>query len=218
MVCYTLLMGSTRNLCTIYLFRHGQTEWNVQGKMQGHSDSPLTEEGVSQAKEKAQKLKDIKFSAIFSSDLGRTVHTAELLKLDRQLVVMTKKTLRERSFGKYDGAVLSEYKDEMKELFKQKESLSREEQLKFKFSDDYESDEELVSRFITALREIAVAYSNQTILVVSHGATLRTFLEHIAFDQFGQLPAGSIKNCASVKLESDGIDFFVKEVDEILIR
>jgi alpha-ribazole phosphatase len=60
------------NYCIIYLVRHGETEWNVKKITQGQSESYLTEKGVEQAKETAEKLKDVKFDAIFSSDLNRT--------------------------------------------------------------------------------------------------------------------------------------------------
>ncbi|MBI2630816.1 histidine phosphatase family protein [Candidatus Nomurabacteria bacterium] len=56
------------NYCTLYLVRHGETEWNVKKITQGQSESTLTENGIRQAEETAEKLKDIKFDAIFSSD------------------------------------------------------------------------------------------------------------------------------------------------------
>lgn len=61
---------SVRNtLCTLFIARHGQTEWNLKRMIQGHRDIPLTPEGEKQAFELAKELKRIKFSAIFSSDL-----------------------------------------------------------------------------------------------------------------------------------------------------
>ncbi len=53
-------------LTAIYIVRHGQTEWNVKGLLQGHADSPLTQEGESQAKQIAQELRDVHFDASFS--------------------------------------------------------------------------------------------------------------------------------------------------------
>ena len=77
------------NYCTLYLVRHGETEWNVKKINQGQSESALTEVGIEQAKETGEKLKHIKFDAIFSSDLSRTQRTAEIIKLDRELVIKT---------------------------------------------------------------------------------------------------------------------------------
>ena len=75
------------------------TEWNEIGLIQGHSDSPLTAQGITQAKELAKKLKNVKFDLIFSSDLLRAKRTAEIIALEHKLFVQTSKLLRERDFG-----------------------------------------------------------------------------------------------------------------------
>ena len=75
------------NLCTLYLVRHGETEWNVKGITQGQTNSSLTENGKQQALNTANDLKNINFDAIFSSDLTRTQDTAEIIKLDRDIMV-----------------------------------------------------------------------------------------------------------------------------------
>lgn len=59
------------NFCTFYVVRHGETEWNVARKIQGHLDSSLTENGLSQAKELGKQLQTTHFDAVFSSDLLR---------------------------------------------------------------------------------------------------------------------------------------------------
>ena len=60
-----------QNYCTIYLIRHGETEWNEKKLIQGHSDIPLNEKGKLQSEQLGEKLKDIHFEAVFSSDLIR---------------------------------------------------------------------------------------------------------------------------------------------------
>jgi broad specificity phosphatase PhoE len=85
----------------------------------------------------------------------------------------------------------------------------------FKFDDGYESDEELVSRFITILREIAVGYAGKTVLVATHGGCLRTFLTHLGFAAHGELKHGTFKNSGYVKVRCDGIEFFIDEVEGV---
>ncbi len=63
-------------LCTLYLIRHGETEWNAIDRMQGHAESNLNETGKNQAAEARSRFKDVHFVAIFSSDLLRTRQTA----------------------------------------------------------------------------------------------------------------------------------------------
>ena len=204
-----------KNLCTIYLVRHGETEWNKIGIVMGQSDSPLTEAGLEQAKTTAQELKDVHFDAIFSSDLHRAHITAEIIKLERELVIQTSKALRERTYGSWEGKLSEEYRKNFQHLFDKIKELSEEEQKKFGFADDIENDEQVISRFITQLREIAIAHPNRTVLVVTHGGCIRTFLMHIGYVKYGELPVGSFSNAGYAKIASDGVDFFVKEVKGI---
>lgn len=201
--------------CTLYLVRHGETQWNVIHKIQGQLDSELTENGIIESKKQAEKLKDINFDAIFSSDLSRAAKTAEILKLDRQLAVATHQALRERTFGKYDGFFGEDYTNEVKDLLVEYEKLAEKERWRFKFEDGYESDEELVSRFITILREISIGYANKTVLVVTHGGNLRTLLTHLGFAAHGELTPGTFKNAGYLKIRCDGVDFFIDEVEGV---
>lgn len=200
---------------TLYLVRHGETEWNAKGIVQGQSESVLTKKGKWQAQYLTDTLKEISFDAIFSSDLSRATQTAEIINLERKLVINTNKLLREGNWGKYEGKPRAAYKEENKEALERLEYLTDQEKWKFKVADDIESDEEIVSRFITILREIAVTYKGKIILVVTHGGLIRTLLIHLAWAQYGQLRGGSVKNAGYVKLESDGIEFIVKEVSGV---
>ena len=201
-----------KNLCTLYLVRHGETEWNKSGIVMGQSDSPLTEAGLEQAQKTAQDLKGIHFDAIFSSDLHRAKRTAEIIKLERQLAIQTSKALRERTYGRWEGKMGEDYRENFQHLFDKVKQLSEKEAKSFKFADDIESDEQVISRFIAQLREISVAYPDKTILVITHGGCIRTFLMHTGFVRWGELPVGSFSNAGYVKVQSDGVDFFIEEV------
>ncbi|MCX6742843.1 MAG: histidine phosphatase family protein [Candidatus Parcubacteria bacterium] len=204
------------NFCTLYLVRHGETEWNKNGIIQGQLDSPLTNEGLSQVKQTAQELKDIHFDAIFSSDLHRAQKSAEIIKLERQLAIQTSKALRERTFGHYEGTSGEKYREKFQQLIEKVKQLSDEDHKAFKFDKDIESDEEVIGRFITQLREIAVAYPNKTVIVVTHGGCIRTFLMHMGYVKYSELPAGALlENAGYVKVLCDGVDFFIQEVKGI---
>lgn len=192
---------SDSKLCTIYVARHGETEWNVKGLIQGHSDSNLTKNGIKQAKNLGRELKSINFEAVYSSDLLRARRTAEIVTLERKLAVVTQKALRERNFGELEGKTRENLKilSELKRKNVPYESIG------------IEADEKIVARAITLLREIAVAYTGKNVLVVSHGGLLRALLIHLGFATDDQLPPGSVSNTAYIKLKSDGIDFFIEE-------
>ena len=203
------------SFCTFYIVRHGQTEWNAADRIQGHLDSPLTDKGINQAKETSEEFKSVKFDTVFSSDLLRAKRTAEFIVLNRGLEVSTAKALRERTLGQYDGRLVNEYIEETKELLKEYQRLSEEKKWEFKFAKDYESDEELASRFITFLREVAVGYQGKTVLIVTHGETMRSFLTKLGFAKHGALTPSSIKNTGYIIVKSDGVDFFLKKVQGV---
>ncbi|MBI2196766.1 histidine phosphatase family protein [Candidatus Daviesbacteria bacterium] len=193
------------NYCTLYLIRHGQTDWNAKGLTQGQTDIPLNSEGIKQAQTLGESLKNIKFNAMFSSDLIRAKRTAEIIALERKLAIKTTEALRERWYGEQEG------KNEqlLQKYYKAWATLSRKERAAFKPFPDYETNEELISRLIIFLREIAVAYPGKTILIVSHGGIIRAFLNHLSEEIYLD---GAISNMAYIKLESDGVDFFIKEM------
>jgi broad specificity phosphatase PhoE len=194
------------NLTTFYLVRHGNTEWNVKRLLQGHSDSPLTNEGLEQAKNLAIEFRNIKFDRIFSSDLLRAKRTAEIIALEHKIAVEATQLLRERSYGNLEGQPAAEFEKVDAILDK----LTDEERYTYKYK-ELETDEEIVTRFITFMREIAISNPNKNILIVTHGGSMRALLKRLCYGTYEELKHGAVKNGAWVKLETEGVDFFVKE-------
>jgi broad specificity phosphatase PhoE len=203
---------NNKNYCTLYLVRHGETEWNVKKINQGQSESFLTKKGVGQAKETADKLKDVKFDAIFSSDLSRTKETAAIIKLDRELVIQTSELLRERSYGSFEGKHFDVLKNALKDKLNERENLPESEYCSFRLVPDIETTEEIVNRFLIKIREIAVAYPNKNVLVVSHAGCIKNFLIRIAYIERKAFSGWHFENGGYIKVLSDGVNFFVKEV------
>lgn len=192
------------NFCTIYLVRHGRTDWNEKKLIQGHTDIPLNTEGEKEAEELAKELNSLKFDKAFSSDLLRARKTAEIIGAEHKLAVETTKALRERHFADLEGKPAKLLKEISKTISKLEES----KRFSYKSHPLVESDGELMSRFLTYLREIAVANPGKTILVVTHGGVIRVFL--ILLGLLTHESDVKIGNLSYLKLESDGIDFFVK--------
>ncbi|HUD44341.1 MAG TPA: histidine phosphatase family protein [Patescibacteria group bacterium] len=201
---------TNQNLTTFYIIRHGETDWNVQHRIQGHTDIPLNENGRAQAKEAARLLKDVKFDLAFSSDLLRAKETAEIVALEHNLEVTTTQLLRERKYGEMEGKNQEAFRA-FDELFK---TLSDEEKNKFKYSSFGENNEEIIVRFITFIRETAVTHPGKTILVGTHGSMMAALLIHLGILSRKD-PRYSINNGAYVKLLSDGVEFVVKETHGI---
>jgi probable phosphoglycerate mutase len=154
----------------VIIVRHGQTDWNIKGIRQGHLDSPLTELGIAQAKALGRRLAHESFSALYSSDLGRAVHTAKMIALATGHKVITDPRLRERHLGIFQGLSAEEIKTKYPEEYK----LHRTR------GPDYvipggESVRQQTERNAACLNEIAEKYFGQTIAVVTHGGVVSGF-------------------------------------------
>ena len=91
-----------------YLVRHGETAWNRNGRIQGHSDVPLNDSGRRQAKTLATRFANCEFSAVYSSDLARAAETARAIVGDADMPLFTDPDLREFSYGEWEGLTLDE--------------------------------------------------------------------------------------------------------------
>ena len=137
----------------IYIVRHGQTDWNLEGRTQGHSDIPINEAGRNQAKILKEKLKDIKFDKVFSSPLKRAYETASIIT--HQPIVKDNRLI-ERCGGVLEGMLA---KDGPKDIDYNDPNENRygiENILDFRY------------RIFNFLDEIIEKYPNQDILVVTH--------------------------------------------------
>ena len=87
----------------IYLIRHGETDWNLEQRLQGATDIPLNENGLELARETAQGLKEVPFDLIYTSPLKRAKQTAEILRGERDIPLIEEPRIREICFGIYEG-------------------------------------------------------------------------------------------------------------------
>ncbi len=199
------------NYCTIYIVRHGESIANATD-IRG-ADTELTEKGREQAKEFAKKFNNVHLDAIFSSPMMRAKQTVEMLALDKMLEIVTKEALKERHSGIFNGKKYADIKDEVKRYNELRQKLSYEESKHLPLTEGAETDDQIMSRFITELREIAVGYSGKTVLVSSHFGLMRTLLVHLGYKSFEDMRGYKIMNTAFIKLKADGVDFFVEDVN-----
>lgn len=201
-------------LTTIYVVRHGESEGNLRMVYSENSElgSPLTETGKLQAKKAAEKFKEIDLAAIFSSDMTRAHQTAEVIALEKGLEVNTTNLIRERSFYQYLKKLPQKSEEELKaEIIYGLLKLDTKGKMKYKHTEAMESAAGGATRLLTFIREAASAYEGKTIMVVCHGDIMRSLLTHLGYAEYDELPHGSIDNTGYFILESDGVDFFIKE-------
>ena len=168
---------------TILLIRHGQTDWNLEQRVQGHTDIELNETGLMQAKKTAVFLlehhRDI--SAIYSSDLKRASATAQETANLFHLKVQLSEKLREVNTGEAEGMKISEkvnkYKDEWKKIAEN--YPNKREAWKQTAIAGEESLDELYKRIETELLFLGKKYKDKKIAIFSHGKAIRAFIAHI---------------------------------------
>lgn len=142
----------------LYVVRHGKTDWNVMGKMQGSTDTSLNEIGIKQAELAKKKIKE-QIDICISSPLSRTKETASIIC---NLPIITDERLIERKMGEFEGKPSVLYHGHDFWNYKLNKSDYGVEPIKYLFK--------RVNEF---LNEIKCKYSDKTVLVVSHGATVR---------------------------------------------
>jgi broad specificity phosphatase PhoE len=195
---------------TIYIVRHGETDWNKNNKVQGHTDIPLNKTGINQAKKLAKILKKIRFDAVFSSDLIRSIKTAQIISRQKRDIIITSERLREKYMGKYEGTDTNLF---FKKLFKKYEEMTHEQNHTYKMSPEMESNEEAVNRFLVFLKEVSIKFAGKKILVVCHGGIMGFLLIHLKTASYHAFPI--VNNNGFIVLESDGNSFTVKKTSGI---
>ena len=157
---------------TLYIIRHGETEWNKIGRYQGITDVPLNDNGIAQAKACANALKDVHFDRILSSDLSRALVTAEMIRGNRNIDITTDPRLREIDFGDWEKLLFSEIEDRWPGLIDQ--MYRRPDIVKVPNGESFQEVQDrawsAVSDFLNENNE------DETILITCHGGTIRTIL------------------------------------------
>ena len=152
----------------VYLCRHGQTEWNLQGRLQGNLDSPLTYLGRQQAKQTVPQLQQLMPKRILCSDLGRCIDTAHIINRKLSLPLTVTHLLRERCFGQLQGV----FPEERSLLWEQYHHRHKKNSLNIIGAESALEIQYRVEQFVSLIRQLPY----ESVLVVSHGEWIRSFL------------------------------------------
>ena len=153
----------------IILTRHGQTLWNIEGRVQGSLDSPLTEKGILQARSLASRLKTEGITHIYSSDSPRAMGTAEEIRRELGLDKLCIDTaLREFSFGEWEGRIWQELRVSNPDVFK-----IWDVEPHLVTAPGGENMEMVLERAWKFLQSIIKNHSGETVCLVTHGLTLK---------------------------------------------
>ena len=169
----------------LYIVRHGQTDWNIEGRIQGSTNIELNSTGINQAKKASELLKNTRLDSIYSSPLKRTLDTAKIINQYHNLNIIEDSRIIERNFGDFEGTKnvltdISDYLDYAKNLS----------------TNNVESIKNLFNRIEDFLLDIYNVYghTNKNILIVTHaGASVA--ITAIIRNQKDDLTSLGMKNC-----------------------
>lgn len=188
----------------IYLTRHGQTEWNLQGKLQGHQNSPLTRLGEQQALWLRDRLAGERLDAIYSSTSQRAIHTAHILRGQRTEPLHLSEALMEINMGLWEGMYIEQIKLDYPLAYAQ---FFNQPALYIPVASSVNADSDsdslasggglgetylqLLDRVIPAIERILAAHSGQRVLIVTHRITLKVIMAYflgLSLREVGTMP------------------------------
>lgn len=195
----------------LYIIRHGETLWNVEGRLQGQTDTQLDENGIRLAKVTAEGMRDIPFDLAISSPLSRALDTAKIILEGRKVPILTDNRITELSFGDWEG--LGCHKDNY-EIPSEHFSDFYLNPMKFVPGEGGETIPQLCSRTREFYEELTAnpEYQDKTILIASHGCAVRAILNNVYQDKEdfwrGHVPMNCAVNIVDVV---DGVSTLVEE-------
>lgn len=179
----------------LYLMRHGQTDWNVEKRMQGHTDVPLNDTGRQMARDAREKYKDIHFDVCYTSTLSRAKETAEIFLEGSGVPIIEDVRLMEIGLGNYEGKI-NQPEWPVWQFFKDPEHYQSE--------NGVESMQEIMERIQSFFDEVVdpLLAEGKDILLVTHGGTskrIKMVASNFAIHTIRE--AGPIGNCELIKLK-----------------
>ena len=157
----------------IILIRHGETEWNSQKRMQGHSNSNLSEVGRGQIQELGELMKNVSFDHIYSSDSLRARQTAEAITQYSGHTLQFDQRIREKNLGVFEGLTSTEAKERHPEVYRLFKTAGPNYVI-----DEGESTQQLLERALEFIEEIRLRHPQERVVMVTHGGVVRVLMKH----------------------------------------
>jgi len=192
----------------ILLIRHGETDWNVEKRLQGHSDIALNAEGVRQAAALGRVLRDEPLDAIYSSDLQRARNTAQAIATARGMALQIDAGLRERCYGGFEGLL----HDEIHQRYPDDFVAWKARELDVRYPDGVHRSEtlrEFAARAMSSVSRLASIAGHNKIAVVTHGGVLDTLHRQANSIGYEHPRNFAVLNASINRLKWDGEKFHI---------
>lgn len=201
----------------LYIVRHGETEWNVIKRFQGQLNTPLTEKGMEKLRKTGKKLENVLFDEVYTSELGRTVASAEIILNENRGYKNKKRELKKLAelneiyFGVWQGLTYEEvflkYPEEGNNYFYNVKNYKAE-------NVEAEKLEDALERFLKGINKILDSYESGNILVVTHGTVFEMFMNYVANDSIFDIDERTLMGNGDYKVFSYKDGKFQEEMDK----
>lgn len=201
----------------LYIVRHGETEWNVIKRFQGQLNTPLTEKGIKKLKETGKKLENVLFDEVYTSELGRTVASAEIILNENRGYRNKKRELKKLAelnevyFGVWQGLtyeeVLLKYPEEGNNYFYDVKNYKAE-------NVEAEKLEDALERFLKGINKILNIHKSGNILVVTHGTVFEMFINYVENNSIFDIDERTLMGNGDYKIFSYKDGKFQEETDK----
>ena len=201
----------------LYIVRHGETEWNVIKRFQGQLNTPLTEKGIKKLKETGKKLENVLFDEVYTSELGRTVASAEIILNENRGYRNKKRELKKLAelnevyFGVWQGLtyeeVLLKYPEEGNNYFYDVKNYKAE-------NVEAEKLEDALERFRKGINKILNIHKSGNILVVTHGTVFEMFINYVENNSIFDIDERTLMGNGDYKIFSYKDGKFQEETDK----
>ena len=201
----------------LYIVRHGETEWNVIKRFQGQLNTPLTEKGMEKLRETGKKLENVLFDEVYTSELGRTVASAEIILNEnrgyrnKKLELKKLAELNEVYFGVWQGLTYEEvflkYPEEANNYFYNVKNYKAE-------NVEAENLKDALERFLKGINKILNRHKSGNILVVTHGTVFEMFMNYVANDSIFDIDERTLMGNGDYKVFSYKDGKFQEEMDK----
>ena len=201
----------------LYIVRHGETEWNVIKRVQGQLNTPLTEKGMEKLRKTGKKLENVLFDEVYTSELGRTVASAEIILNENRGYRNKKRELKKLAelnevyFGVWQGLTYEEvflkYPEEANNYFYNVKNYKAE-------NVEAENLKDALERFLKGINKILNRHKSGNILVVTHGTVLEMFMNYVANNSIFDIDERTLMGNGDYKVFSYKDGKFQEEMDK----
>lgn len=201
----------------LYIVRHGETEWNVIKRFQGQLNTPLTEKGMEKLRKTGKKLENVLFDEVYTSELGRTVASAEIILNENngyknnKLELQKLAELNEVYFGVWQGLTYEEvflkYPEEADNYFYNVKNYNAE-------NVEAENLKDALERFLKGINKILNRHKSGNILVVTHGTVFEMFINYVENKSIFDIDERTLMGNGDYKVFSYKDGKFQEEMDK----